>query len=57
LEVKEVGRVTGLAVKVAMATDMEESPSALILNQGHIVIFGIERHQQYLPRIFLQPAA
>ena len=33
--------MTGLAVKVAMATDMEESPSALILNQGHIVIFGI----------------
>ena len=33
--------MTGLAAKVAMATDMEESPSALILNQGHIVIFGI----------------
>ena len=33
--------MTGLAVKVAMATHMEESPSALILNQGHIVIFGI----------------
>ena len=33
--------MTGLAVKVAMATDMKESPSALILNQGHIVIFGI----------------
>ena len=33
--------MTDLAVKVAMATDMEESPSALILNQGHIVIVGI----------------
>ena len=33
--------MTGLAVKDAMATDMEESPSALILNQKHIVILGI----------------
>ena len=33
--------MTGLAVKVAIATDMEESPSALILHHGHIVIFGI----------------
>ena len=33
--------MTGLAVKAAMATEIEESPSALILNQGHIVIFGI----------------
>ena len=33
--------MTGVAVKVAMATHMEESPSPLILNQGHIVIFGI----------------
>ena len=33
--------MTGLAVKVAMAPDMEESPSALTLNQGHIMIFGI----------------
>ena len=33
--------MTGLAVKVAIATDMEECPSALILNQGYIVIFGI----------------
>ena len=35
--------MTGLAVNVAMATNMEESPSTLTLNQGHIVIFGIAR--------------
>ena len=33
--------MTGLALKVTMATDMVGSPSALILNQAHLVIFGI----------------